>query len=77
MSKATPSDDLGFASKRDSLGVSEAHGFAVELFEEDAVLFLEVFYDDLLVPIDPAGDSDEEEVKVSRHAGRNYPENGG
>jgi hypothetical protein len=54
-----PSDHLGFASKPASLGVSKALGFAVELFEEDAVLFLEVFDDDLLVPIDPAGDSDE------------------
>ena len=59
MSKATPSDDLGFASKPDSLGVSEASGSAAVLFEENPVLFLQVFDDDLLVPIDPAGDGDE------------------
>ena len=57
--KATPSDDLGFASKPDSLGVSEASGSAAELFEENPVLFLQVFDDELLVSIHPAGDGDE------------------
>ena len=52
MSKATPADEPGFASKPDSLGVSEASGFATELFEENAVLFLEVFDDGSLMLID-------------------------
>ena len=59
LSKATPSDALGFASKPDSLGVSEASGSAAELFEENPVLFLQVFDDELLVSIHPAGDGDE------------------
>jgi hypothetical protein len=35
--KATPADESGFASKPDSLGVSEATGLAAELFEENTV----------------------------------------
>jgi hypothetical protein len=57
LSKATPSHDLCFASKPDSLGVREAPGLAAELFDKNAVLLLEVFDDGLLMPIDPAGDS--------------------
>jgi hypothetical protein len=55
----TPVDGPGFASKPDALGVSEALGFAAEVFEENAVLFLEVFDDGLLMSIDPARDGAE------------------
>jgi hypothetical protein len=67
LSKATPADGPGFASKPDSLGVSEALGFAAELFEENAVLFLEVFDDGLLMSIDPSRDGNEEELQLSCH----------
>ena len=65
--KAAPTDALGFARQPDSLGVGEALGFATELFKENAILFLEVFDDRLLVLAHPAGDSDEEELELSRH----------
>jgi hypothetical protein len=72
LSKATPSDDLCFASNSDSLSIGETPGFAAGLFGENSVLFLEVFDDGLLVLIDPAGDGDEQELKMSCHAGTNY-----
>ena len=62
-----PTDELGFASQPDSLGVGEALGFATELFQENAILFLQVFDDRLLVSAHPAGDSDQEELELSRH----------
>ena len=65
--KAAPADALGFARQPDSLGVGEALGFATELFQENAILFLEVFDDRLLVSAHPAGDSDQEELELSRH----------
>jgi hypothetical protein len=71
LSKATPADGPGFASKPDALGVSEALGFAAELFEENAVLFLEVFDGGLLMPIDPARDGNEEKLELSCQAVEN------
>ena len=65
--KAAPTDALGFARQPESLGVGEALGFATEFFKENAILFLEVFDDRLLVSAHPAGDSDEEELELSRH----------
>jgi hypothetical protein len=65
--KAAPADELGFASQPDSLGVGEALGFATELFQENAILFLEVFDNSLLVSPHPAGDRDQEELEMSRH----------
>jgi hypothetical protein len=65
--KAAPADEPGFASQPDSLGVGEALGFVTELFKENAILFLEVFDDSLPVSAHPAGDSDQEELKLSRH----------
>jgi hypothetical protein len=46
-------------------------GFATELFQENAILFLEVLDDSLLVSAHPAGDRDEEELKLSRHSVEN------
>src|ERR1017187_8809369 len=66
-SKAAPAAELGFASQPDSLGVGEALGFATELFQENSILFLKVFDDRLLVSAHPAGDSDQEELELSRH----------
>ena len=65
--KAAPTDELGFARQPNALGVGEALGFATELFKENAILFLEVFDDRLLVLAHPAGDSDQEELELSRH----------
>jgi hypothetical protein len=65
--KAAPTDELGFARQPNALGVGEALGFATELFQEDAILFLEVFDDSLLVSAHPAGDSDEQELESRRH----------
>ena len=61
--KAAPADELGFARQPDALGVGEALGFATELFQENAIFFLEVFDDSLLVSAHPAGDSDEQELE--------------
>ena len=69
--KAAPADELGFASQPDALGVGEALGFATELFKENAILFLKVFDDRLLVSAHPAGDSDQEELELSRHGVEN------
>src|ERR1022692_3635371 len=65
--KAASADELGFASQPHSLGVGEALGFATELFQENAILFLEVFDHSLLASAHPAGDSDQEELELSRH----------
>jgi hypothetical protein len=70
--KAVPADELGFASESSSLGVGEAPGFAAELCEENAIFFLEVFDDRLLVSVHPAGDGNEEELKLSCHGGRKH-----
>jgi hypothetical protein len=64
-------DELGFARQPDSLGVGEALGFATELFQENAIFFLEVFDNSLLVSAHPAGDRDQEELELSRHRGEN------
>ena len=42
-------------------------GFATELFQQNVIFFLEVFDQSLLVSVHPAGDSDEEELELSRH----------
>jgi UTP-glucose-1-phosphate uridylyltransferase len=59
--------ELGFARQPDALGVGEAVGFATELFQENAILFLEVFDHSLLVSAHPAGDCDEQELELRRH----------
>ena len=46
--------------------LDEALGFATELLQQNAIFFLEVFDDSLLVSAHPAGDRDEEELKL-RH----------
>jgi len=55
LSKAPPANKLGSTSKPNSLGVSEALGFAAELFKKNAIFFLEVFNDGLLVSVHPTG----------------------
>jgi hypothetical protein len=67
ISQGGADDELGFARQPDSLGVGEALGFATELFQENAILFLEVFDDRLLVLAHPAGDRDEQELELRRH----------
>jgi hypothetical protein len=62
-----PTDGLGSASQTHSLGVSETFGFAAELFEENAILLLEVFNDRLLVPVHPTGDGKQNEMQLSCH----------
>jgi hypothetical protein len=42
-------------------------GFATELFQENAIFFLEVFDHSLLVSVHPAGDRDEQELELRRH----------
>src|SRR5882724_4689416 len=42
LSQAVSSDRLGSAGKPHALGVSEAFGFASELFQQNAILFLKV-----------------------------------
>jgi len=69
--KAASSDKLGFARKPNTLGLREASGFATELFEENAIFFLEVFNHDLLVSIHPAGGGDKKELELSCHAEEN------
>jgi hypothetical protein len=48
------------------LNVGEALGLATELFHQNAIFFLEVFDNSLWVSAHPAGDSDEEELELSR-----------
>jgi len=67
-----PADKLGFAGKPDSLSIGEAPGFAAELFQKNAILFLEVFDDGLLMAIHPAGNGDEEELELSCHATEDF-----
>ena len=67
MPKAAPADELGFARKSDSLRVGKAPGFAAQLFEQHAILFLEIIDDVLLVPVHPAGHGDEKELEVRGH----------
>jgi hypothetical protein len=50
------------ASSRIRWGVTKAPGFAAKLFQQHAILFLEIVDDVLLVPVHPAGRSDEEEL---------------
>ena len=71
MPKAAPTDELGFARQPNALGVGEALGFATELLKENAILFLEVFDDSLLVSAHPAGDGEQEELELSRHRVQN------
>ena len=61
---------LALRASRNALGVGGALGFATELFQENAIFFLEVFDDSLLVSAHPAGDSDQEELELSRHRER-------
>ena len=70
LSKATPSDDLSFASKADSLSVREGLGFAAELLEENTIFLLEIFNDHLLVAVHPAGDRKKKESELSCHAAK-------
>ena len=62
-----PTNELGFPSQPDALGVGEALGFAAALFKENAILFLEVSDDRLLVSAHPAGDRDQEEMELNCH----------
>ena len=71
LSKATPADELGFASKADSLSVREALGFAAELFQENAIFLLEIFNDHVLVAVHPAGDRKKQELELCCHAAKN------
>src|ERR1022692_4503307 len=72
--KAAPAEELGFARQPDALNVGEALGFATELFQENAILFLKVFDDRLLVSAHPAGDRDQEELELRRHRVENLSE---
>ena len=54
--QAAPADELGFAT---------------ELFQENAIFFLEVFDHSLLVSADTAGDRDEQELELRRHRAEN------
>ena len=51
---------LGFARESDSLGVGKAFGFAAELLEQHAILFLEIIDDVLLMPVHRTGHNDEQ-----------------
>ena len=69
--KALSADELGSASKPDSLRVGKASGFAAQLFEEHTILLLEKFDHRLLVLIHPAGDGNKEELELSCHGVEN------
>ena len=71
LAKAPSSDELGFASKPDSLGIGKAPGFAAQLFEEHTILLLEKFDHRLLVLIHPAGHGNKEELELSCHGVKN------
>ncbi|HZM02722.1 MAG TPA: hypothetical protein VFC44_06835 [Candidatus Saccharimonadales bacterium] len=71
MAEATSTDKLGFSRKPNTLGLREASGFAAELFEENAIFFLEVLDHGLLVSIHSAGDGDKKELELSCHAEEN------
>jgi len=60
-------DEPGFARQPDALGVGAALGFATELFQENAIFFLEVFDYSRLVSAHPAGDRDEQKLELRRH----------
>jgi len=45
LAKAPSADEVGFASKPDSLGIGKAPGFAAQLFEENTIFLLEEFDD--------------------------------
>jgi hypothetical protein len=68
---ASQADEFGFARQPDALGVGEALGLATELFQENAIFFLEVFDHSLLVWAHPAGDRDEQELELRRHGVEN------
>jgi hypothetical protein len=71
LAKAPSADELGSASKPDSLGVGKAPGFAAQLFEEHTILLLEKLDHRLLVSIHPAGDGNKEELELSCHGVKN------
>jgi hypothetical protein len=62
---------LALRRKSDSLGVGTATGFAAELFEQHVIFFLEIIDDVLLVPVHPAGHSDDEELEARGHGVEN------
>ena len=55
-----------------ALGIGEAFGFAAELFEENAILFLEEFDDGLLVSVHPTGDGHRDKRPRLPHGRRFY-----
>jgi hypothetical protein len=67
LAKAPSPNPLGFATQPDSVSVGEALGFAADLFEERAVLFLEVFAHRLLMSVLPASDGHEEKWRLGCH----------
>jgi hypothetical protein len=60
-------EHFGFARQARALVIGETFRLAAELFEENAVLVLKLFDHRLLVLIDPANDSEQEELQVRRH----------
>jgi hypothetical protein len=67
LTKVPTADELGSASKPESLGVAKASGFAAQLFEQHTILLLEKLDHRLLVLIHPAGDGNKEELELSCH----------
>ncbi len=67
LAQTVPSDRLGLAGKPHSLGVSEALGFAAELFEKNAILFLKVLNHRLLVSVHPTDHHEKEELQLCVH----------
>ena len=72
LAKAAPAHEFGFARKPNPLGLREPSGFAADLFEENAIFFLEVFDHGLLMSVHPAGNGDEEELELSWHGVENH-----
>ena len=58
---------LALRASRIRWGVTKAPGFAAKLFQQHVILFLEIVDDVLLVPVHPAGRSDEEKLEVRGH----------
>jgi hypothetical protein len=54
---------MGERSEASALGVGEAESAATELGFQNAILFLQIGDDLLLVPLDPAGDHGDQNVE--------------
>jgi len=69
--QAASADEFGFARQPKVLGVGETVGYAIELFQKNAIFLLEPIDHSLFVSAPPAGDRDDEELELRRHSVEN------